>query len=120
VVKIAMLSVLGFNDASHHCWKQKMWSKKKMGLRRCTNVVRIAMPSFLGFDDGGHHCWKEQTWSKKRVWRWCTNVIDYAQHITECCLVDWTLQKKINLMIVDGLVVLRFAIVLTSFSFLGP
>jgi hypothetical protein len=33
-----------------------MWSKKKMGIRRCANVVRIAMPSVLGFNDGGHHC----------------------------------------------------------------
>jgi hypothetical protein len=33
-----------------------MWFKKKMGIRRCTNVVRIAMLSVLGFDDGDHHC----------------------------------------------------------------
>jgi hypothetical protein len=56
VVRIAMPSVLGFDDGSHHAEKEKMWSTKKTGLRWCTNVVRIAMLSVLGFNDASHHC----------------------------------------------------------------
>jgi hypothetical protein len=40
VVRIAMLSVLGFDDGGH-CWKEQMWSKK-MRLRWCANVVDYA------------------------------------------------------------------------------
>jgi hypothetical protein len=49
VVRIAMPSVLGMDDGSHHAEKEQMWCKKKMGIRRWTNVVRIAMPSVFGF-----------------------------------------------------------------------
>jgi hypothetical protein len=42
-VKIAMPSVLGFDDGSHHVGK-------------ITNVVKIAMLSVLGFNDASHHC----------------------------------------------------------------
>ncbi len=57
VVRIAMPSVLGFDDGGQYVEKKK-WFKKKTCLRRCANVVRIAMPIVLGFDDGSHHAGK--------------------------------------------------------------
>ncbi len=75
VVRIAMLSVLGFDDGSY-CCKEQMWSKKKTGLR-CTDVVRNAMRSVSGFDDGSHCC-KEQMWSNKKTGSRCTDVVRNA------------------------------------------
>jgi hypothetical protein len=56
VIRIAMPSVLGFDDGGHYVEKkQKMWFKKKIGLMWCANVVIIVMPNVLGFDDGGQY-----------------------------------------------------------------
>jgi len=60
VVRIAMPSVLGFDDGGQYVGgkKKQMWSKKKTCLRWCVNVIRIAMLIVLGFDDGSHHVGK--------------------------------------------------------------
>ncbi len=43
VVRIAMPSVLGFDNGSHHAGKR-------------TNVVKIVMLNVLGFNDASNHC----------------------------------------------------------------